>query len=77
MGVKENNQEICENTLQPVETKPVSVLGQLKDMMNQDRIKEKFKEVLGKKAPQFMASVTNAVSYCFNAAFLAVCNGRI
>ena len=48
--------------MQPAENKPVSVLGQLKDMMNQDRIKEKFKEVLGKKAPQFMASVTNAVS---------------
>lgn len=62
MAEKDKAQATDQNALQPAENKQVSVLGQLKDMMNQDRIKEKFKEVLGKKAPQFMASVTNAVS---------------
>ena len=61
MAEKENTQVTDQNVIQPA-TKPVSVVGQIKDMMNQDRIKEKFKEVLGKKAPQFMASVTNTVS---------------
>lgn len=51
-----------EQTTQPTVNKPVSVVGQVKAMMSQDNVKEKFKEILGQKAPQFMASVTNAVS---------------
>ena len=51
-----------ESTTQPPANKPVSVVGQVKAMMSQDKVKEKFKEILGQKASQFMASVTNAVS---------------
>lgn len=51
-----------EPTTQPPANKPVSVVGQVKAMMSQDKVKEKFKEILGQKASQFMASVTNAVS---------------
>ncbi len=48
--------------IQPTEQKPVPVVNQVKAMLSQDNIKEKFTEVLGHKAPQFMASITNAVS---------------
>lgn len=48
--------------MQPTEQKPVPVVNQVKAMLSQDNIKEKFTEVLGHKAPQFMASITNAVS---------------
>lgn len=51
-----------EPTTQSPANKPVSVVGQVKAMMSQDKVKEKFKEILGQKASQFMASVTNAVS---------------
>ena len=48
--------------MQPAEQKAVPVVNQVKAMLSQDNIKEKFTEVLGNKAPQFMASITNAVS---------------
>lgn len=48
--------------MQPTEQKLVPVVNQVKAMLSQDDIKEKFTEVLGHKAPQFMASITNAVS---------------
>lgn len=47
---------------QPTEGKSVPVVNQVKSMLSQDNIKEKFREVLGQKAPQFMASITNVVS---------------
>lgn len=37
----------------------VPVVNQVKQLLSQDKIKEKFGEVLGQKAPQFMASITN------------------
>lgn len=40
----------------------VPVVKQVKELLSQDKIKEKFGEVLGQKAPQFMASITNTVS---------------
>ena len=48
--------------MQPAEPKQVPVVNQVKAMLSQDNIREKFTEVLGHKAPQFMASITNAVS---------------
>ena len=33
----------------------VPVVKQVKELLSQDKIKEKFGEVLGQKAPQFMA----------------------
>lgn len=51
--------------MQPVapQTAPaVPVVNQVKQLLSQDKIKEKFGEVLGQKAPQFMASITNTVS---------------
>ena len=39
----------------------LSVLGQVKGYLSDDKVKSKFNEVLGKKAPQFMTSITNAI----------------
>jgi recombination protein RecT len=39
----------------------LSVLGQVKGYLSDDKVKTKFNEVLGKKAPQFMTSITNAI----------------
>ena len=40
----------------------VSVTTQLKQLLSSDTVKQKFTEVLGQKAPQFLASLTNVVS---------------
>lgn len=40
----------------------VSVAIQVKQMIASDAVKKKFTEVLGQKAPQFLASITNVVS---------------
>ena len=51
--------------MQPAEPQAapvVPVVKQVKQLLSQDKIKEKFGEVLGQKAPQFMASITNTVS---------------
>lgn len=41
----------------------VPVVKQVKELLSQDKIKEKFGEVLGQKAPQFMAYLrTNGYS---------------
>ena len=47
---------------EPQEAPAVPVVKQVKQLLSQDKIKEKFGEVLGQKAPQFMASITNTVS---------------
>ncbi|NMA66570.1 MAG: recombinase RecT, partial [Clostridiaceae bacterium] len=39
----------------------LTVLGQVKGYLSQDNVKKRFQEVLGKKAPQFMTSITNAI----------------
>lgn len=39
----------------------LSVLGQVKGYLSDDKVKSKFNDVLGKKAPQFMTSITNAI----------------
>ena len=43
---------------QQVENKPVAAHG-LKQLMAADNVKKRFEEVLGKRAPQFMASIIN------------------
>lgn len=40
----------------------LSVAAQVKSMISQDAVKKKFTEVLGQKAPQFLASITNVVA---------------
>ena len=40
----------------------LSVTVQIKNMISQDAVKKKFAEVLGQKAPQFLASITNVVA---------------
>lgn len=40
----------------------LSVAAQVKNTLGQENVKKKFTEVLGQKAPQFMASITNVVS---------------
>lgn len=44
------------------QTPPVPIVGQVKAMLSEDKAKKKFTEILGQKAPQFMASITNTVS---------------
>jgi recombination protein RecT len=39
----------------------LSVLGQVKSYLSQETVKNKFNEVLGSKANQFMTSITNAI----------------
>lgn len=39
----------------------LTVLGQVKNYLSQENVKKRFHEVLGKKAPQFMTSITNAI----------------
>ena len=41
---------------------PVGVVSQVKSIISSEKTKERFNEVLGNKAPQFLASVVNAVS---------------
>lgn len=41
---------------------PVPIVNQVKAMLSEDKVKKKFTEILGQKAPQFMASITNTVS---------------
>lgn len=40
----------------------VGPVAQIKMMLNDENIKRRFQDVLGKKAPQFMASIVNVVS---------------
>ena len=40
----------------------VSVAAQVKQIVSSDAVKKKFTEVLGQKAPQFLASITNVVA---------------
>lgn len=39
----------------------LTVLGQVKGYLSQDNVRKGFEDVLGKKAPQFMTSITNAI----------------
>ena len=43
------------------EKQPVTTLGMVKGYLAQDSVKNRFNEVLGKKAPQFIASIINTV----------------
>lgn len=45
-----------------ITTRPPSTMVQLKSILSTDTVKAKFTELLGNKAPQFMASIINAVS---------------
>ena len=40
----------------------VSVAVQVKQLVSSDTVRQKFTEVLGQKAPQFLASITNVVA---------------
>lgn len=40
----------------------ISTIGYVKSVLSTDKVKNRFNEVLGAKAPQFIASITNAVS---------------
>ena len=42
--------------------KKVPVVNQVKSILAEENVKKRFQEVLGKKAPQFMASIVNVVS---------------
>lgn len=52
---------MIENQLQEQKRQP-GVVAQVKNILAEESVKERFKEVLGKKAPQFMASIVNVVS---------------
>lgn len=54
---------MAENTqVATQQPKQVGAVGQVKNMLAQDNVKARFQDVLGKKAPQFMASIVNVVS---------------
>ena len=40
----------------------IGPVQQVKLLLNEDTVKKRFTDVLGKKAPQFMASIVNVVS---------------
>lgn len=56
---------MAEEKKQPVTTgekrQPVTTLGMVKVYLSNDNVKNRFNEVLGKKAPQFIASIINTV----------------
>ncbi len=51
-----------ENQLQTKEQGKVGVVTQIKGILAEENVKMRFKEILGKKAPQFMSSIVNVVS---------------
>ena len=53
---------MAENNQTPTGQKNVPVVNQVKNILGEENVKKKFQEVLGKKAPQFMASIVNVVS---------------
>lgn len=53
---------MVENQLQTPQTKQVSTAIMIKQIISEDNVKRKFGEVLGQKAPQFLASITNVVA---------------
>lgn len=56
-------QEMQQAANQPaVQQNQTSIVVQVKNMLSDENVKKKFTEVLGQKAPQFMASITNTVS---------------
>lgn len=48
--------------LQTQQKAEVSTAAMVKHMISEDNVKRKFAEVLGQKAPQFLASITNVVA---------------
>lgn len=54
---------MAENTqLAEQPKRQVGPVQQVKLLLNEDTVKKRFTDVLGKKAPQFMASIVNVVS---------------
>lgn len=55
---------MAENKQAPAAPQPkkVPVVNQVKSILGEENVKKRFQEVLGKKAPQFMASIVNVVS---------------
>ena len=54
---------MAENTqLAEQKKKELGPVGRIKEMLSMEKTKQRFAEVLGKKAPQFMASIVNVVS---------------
>lgn len=41
---------------------PVTVVGKVKEMLETENVKKRFQDVLGSKAPSFMATITNVVA---------------
>ncbi len=46
----------------PAEKRPPGVVSQVKNLLAEESVKNRFQDVLGKKAPQFMATIVNVVS---------------
>lgn len=53
---------MAENQLQEQKKLQTGVVVQVKSILAEENVKSRFKEVLGQKAPQFMASIVNVVS---------------
>lgn len=55
----EKNNQLPEKVEEPKKVGPVA---QVKSLLAENTVKKRFEDVLGKKAPQFMASIVNVVS---------------
>ncbi|MCD8379092.1 MAG: recombinase RecT [Lachnospiraceae bacterium] len=53
---------MAENVQVAVQQKKLSVVSQVKNILAQENVKKRFQDVLGQKAPQFMASLVNVVN---------------
>lgn len=54
--------QVVETKQNEVAAKPVGTVAQIKVILAGENVKARFQEVLGNKAPQFMASIINVVS---------------
>lgn len=54
--------QVVETKQNEVAARPVGVVAQIKGILATENVKARFLEVLGNKAPQFMASIVNVVS---------------
>lgn len=55
-------QQLPAGQQQPAEKRQPGVVVQVKNILAEESVKNRFQDVLGKKAPQFMATIVNVVS---------------
>lgn len=51
-----------QKSIAPAQRQEMTTVGILKKMLSGDELKRRFNDILGEKAPQFMASIVNATA---------------